>query len=196
MQFVATDQLAESSQGGTQRGKQGDGQPTTANVTALPGSSGDADLVHDAQEALVRALARSPKSEHEAHEYLRTNFEDLGESDRHLIVDRMRDLGYLDDERLAAQLRDGRFARKQLSRTAMARELRAKGISSTVIDEALDELDRDDEYERALELARSRVARSRGVDYDTAFRRIHGYLARRGFGGEFATRAIRQALDE
>ena len=107
----------------------------------------------------------------------------------------MLELGYLDDARLAAQLRDGRFARKQLSRSAMERELRSRGIENSTIELALANIDGDDEYERALELARDRARRSRSLDYDTAYRRIHGYLARRGFGGETASRAIRAALN-
>lgn len=167
-----------------------------ATVTMFPGTSGDTGLLHDAEDALVRALARSPKSVAEAHELLQRDYETIGEGDRHLIVQRMLELEYLDDARLAAQLRDGRFARKQLSRSAMERELRARGIENSTIELALADIHSDDEYERALELARERARRSRSLDYDTAYRRIHGYLARRGFGGELASRAIRAALND
>lgn len=167
-----------------------------ATVTALPGTSGDAGLLQDAEDALVRSLARSPKSVAEAQEMLQRDYEELGESDRHQIIGRMLELEYLDDARLAAQLRDGRFARKQLSRNAMERELRARGIDAGTIDEVLAPIDGDDEFERALELARDRARRTRSLDYETAYRRIHGYLARRGFGGEVVSRAIREALNE
>ena len=162
-----------------------------ASITAFPGTTDDAGLLQDAEEALVRA----PKSVVEAHQLLQRDYETLGEGDRHQIIQRMLELGYLDDARLAAQLRDGRFARKQLSRSAMERELRSRGIENSTIELALANIDGDDEYERALELARDRARRSRSLDYDTAYRRIHGYLARRGFGGETASRAIRAALN-
>lgn len=167
-----------------------------ATITAFPGTTDDARLLQDAENALVRALARSPKSVVEAHQLLQRDYETLGEGDRQRIIQRMLELGYLDDARLAAQLRDGRFARKQLSRSAMERELRARGIESSTIELAIANIDGDDEYERALELARDRARRSRSLDYDTAYRRIHGYLARRGFGGEIASRAIRAALHD
>lgn len=166
------------------------------NLTVLPGTAGDAAVIDEASEALVRWLGRAPRSVRDSRHFLRDGFEQLGELDLDRIVDRMLELGYLDDRALAEQLRDGRLRRRSLGRAAMARELREIGIDDLVIDEVLGEPDRDAEFEQALELARSRARRVSVGDRDTAFRRLHAYLARRGYGGELATRAVRQALDE
>ena len=167
-----------------------------ANVAVLPGTAGDAGVIDEASDALVRWLGRAPRSVRDARHFLRDGFEELGALDLDRIVDRMIELRYLDDTALAEQLRDGRLRRRNLGRAAMARELRDLGIDDTVIDEVLGELDRDAEYEQALELARSRVRRVAVGDRDTAFRRLHADLSRRGYGGELASRAVRQALDE
>lgn len=167
-----------------------------SNVTALPGSAGNADLIAGASDLLVRWLGRAPHSIRDARRYLREMFEGLGELDIENILDRMQELGYLNDRVFAEQLRDGKFSRKGLGQGAMRLELRKLGIADDLIAEVLGDLDVDDEYERALDLARERARRSSGLDYDTAFRRIHGYLARRGFGGELATRAVRTALSD
>ena len=172
-------------------------QPKSAPALAVfPGVSGDPGLLDAAQDALIRALGRAPKSEKEARDFLDEAFDDLGELETERILERCRTLGYLDDQRLAEQLRDGKFQRKALGRQAMSLELRKRGIASDAIDEVLSELDADDEYEQALELARERLRRSRGLDEQTAYRRIHGYLARRGYNTAMASRAVREALDE
>lgn len=163
-------------------------------VAALPGASGDAALLDAAQDALVRALARAPKSVDEARRLLERDYEELGERDVEHILDRLLDLGYLDDRQLAEQLCTGTFARKSLGRHAKANELRRRGIANAIVDEVLAEEEPDVEYERALDLARERLRRTKGVDLEPARRRIHGYLARRGYSSEVASRAIRTAL--
>ena len=168
--------------------------PSGASVVPMPGVSGDAELMSEAQDALVRALARAPKSIHEARQYLGEQFEELGALELDRIIERCIALGYLDDFRLAEQLCEGAFRRKSLGRHAKANELRRRGVPNAIIDDVLADEEPDVEYARALELARERVRRARGLDYETARRRIHGYLARRGYSSEIATRAVRAAL--
>ena len=77
---------------------------------------------------------------------------------------------------------------------------RARGVvrsrrRSRVVDAALDELP-DDEAERALDFARQKARSMGSLDRDAAVRRLHGQLARRGFGGSMAMTAVKQALDE
>lgn len=165
-----------------------------SNVIRFPGVVGDDAARAEAEDALVRALARAPKSEREADAFLREHAE-IGEIERELILDHLRSLGYLDDARLAEQLRTGRLARKGLGRSGIRQELRARGIAADLVETELAELDPDDELEHATELAQDRARRAHGLDRDTAERRLRGYLARRGYTGDVVTRAVRAALD-
>lgn len=171
-------------------------RPTAkANVARMPGvADHDETDIEEASDLLVRALARSPKSIREAESFLSTKTE-LGPREREQIVNRMVDLGYLDDAALAEQLVGGSLSRKGLGRGGMSRELRKRGLTDDVIHEVLGEFDGSEEFERALELARERASRFRGLDYETAQRRLYGYLARRGFGGDIVGRAVKAALD-
>ncbi|MDJ1371605.1 regulatory protein RecX [Gulosibacter molinativorax] len=165
-----------------------------SNVARMPGVSEHDEIDADAaNDLLVRALARSPKSVSEADRFLAERTE-LGAREREAIINRMLDLGYLDDARLAEQLVSGSLSRKGLGHGGMTRELRKRGIDDGIIREALGSMDGDEEFERALELARERAGRFRGLDYETAERRLYGYLARRGFGGEIVRRAVNAAL--
>ncbi|WP_454119320.1 regulatory protein RecX [Microbacterium lacticum] len=110
------------------------------------------------------------------------------------IVERFVGHGYLDDVKLAEQLVHTGVERKGQGRGVIAQTLSKRGIPREVVDAALEELP-GDEFDRALEFARSKARSMRDLDRDTALRRLTGQLARRGYGG-VAMSSARQALDE
>lgn len=170
-------------------------QAPAANPTRMPGFAEHDELdLQEASDALVRALGRSPKSVTEADRFLAERTE-LSARERECILQRMIDLRYLDDANLAEQLIAGPLRRKGLGHAGMRRELLLRGIDDGIIEAALGQLDGEAEFERALTLARERAGRFRGLDDDTARRRLYGYLARRGFGGDIVGRAVNAALD-
>lgn len=109
------------------------------------------------------------------------------------VVQRLLELGLLDDEAYAtAFVRDGLKLRGH-GRWRLARELRLRGVSGDVAELVLErEYPRDAEAEVALTLARQRASRLGGVPVETARRRVGGYLERRGLGAA----AVQAALDE
>lgn len=113
----------------------------------------------------------------------------LVEAILHTFVDRR----YLDDAALAEQLVD-KATRRGQGRTAIARAIEQRGIPRDVVDAALAALP-DDDAERALEFARSRVRTMEGLDRTVALRRLSGQLARRGYASS-ALSVARQVLDE
>jgi regulatory protein len=72
--------------------------------------------------------------------------------------------------------------------------LAAKGVAPATSAAVIAELGGDEE-ERALELARSRVARLSGLPPEKAFFRLVGLLARRGYAPGLARDAARVALE-
>lgn len=103
---------------------------------------------------------------------------------------------YLDDGALARSMAEKLRASKGESRSRIRQRLRERLLPDAVIDEALAELDDDEEIVLLERTAFDRAQRLRGVDRQTAERRLLGFLARRGWSGERATRAAREALDE
>ena len=103
--------------------------------------------------------------------------------------------GYLDDVRLAEQLVYSGSVRKGQGRQAIARTLTQRGIPRELADAALSETE-DDDAERALEFARHKASAFRGIDRETALRRLVGQLSRRGYPGQVAMTAARTALEE
>ncbi|WP_336645291.1 regulatory protein RecX [Microbacterium sp. USHLN186] len=150
-------------------------------------------LRRGAEEILVRKLRAKQLSLAEARTVLRGT-----ELDRDLVEDVLDEFcrrGYLDDRTLASLLVTSGTERKGQGRVALARSLSQRGIPREIVDEALGELP-DDDAERALEFARSKASGMSRLDWDTALRRLHGQLARRGYGGSVAMDAARTALRE
>ncbi len=107
------------------------------------------------------------------------------------VVDRLLGMGYLDDRKFSRDWVKARTIAKPMGRTRLACELRAKGVDAPAVEEALESLDENAEYELALSLARKKAEKS--DTGDPAFRtRTASFLRRRGFGWA----AIAGALDE
>ncbi len=145
------------------------------------------------EAVLLRKLRTRALSLSEARAALRVAGADPEESEA-LIDDFVR-RGYLDDQALAEQLVTAGSERKGQGRRAIALALAKRGIARDIADRAIEGLP-DDDAERALEFARTKARQLDRVDEETAFRRLSGQLARRGYSGSSASAAARTALAE
>ncbi|HEY5223201.1 MAG TPA: regulatory protein RecX [Microbacteriaceae bacterium] len=109
-------------------------------------------------------------------------------------LDRLERVGLLDDAALAVTLVYTQHTRKGLGRQAIAHELKRRHIDQDIIDDALSEIEDDDERERALQLAHKRVVQLNSFDDETARRRLTGFLARKGYSSEIIRAAVDSAM--
>jgi len=145
-----------------------------------------------AENVSMHALARRGVSSGEMERLLRDR-----ELDESVVADevaRLEGVGLLDDVQLARDLVESWQRRKGLGRQALASELRQRRLAPDAVETALDEIDGDDEQGRADEWARKRASSLRGLDRETAERRLSGYLQRRGYRGDVVRRAVDRAL--
>lgn len=143
-------------------------------------------------DRIVRGLARKSLSVAEVEARLYT--EGVAEKDALEIIERFGRFGYLDDFKMAEQLVVSLRERKKLGRSSIQQELRARKLDPEAIATALDELDGDDEYRTALELARKRLPSLRSLSDEVAERRLTGFLARRGYAGALVQRVVRETV--
>lgn len=145
----------------------------------------------DAHERALRLLAVRSRSARELQTRLRqAGFEHEEIAD---TLDRLTAVGLVDDERFARELAQHQVGARGAGRRAVADALFAKGVPREIAEQVLAELGEDDE-ERALELARGRLARLGAVPPEVAYRRLCSFLARRGYDGSVAREAARRAL--
>jgi regulatory protein len=109
-------------------------------------------------------------------------------------LDRLEEVGLVDDARFAAEFTEHALGRHLEGRRAVAATLSAMGLDRTLIDEALGGA-AGDEAERLRRLADARAARLHGLPPDTAYRRLVSFLVRRGHETSAARRAASEALE-
>lgn len=146
-----------------------------------------------ASEDGVRLLARRARSSGE----LRRELVQLGHDpvDVDGVILEFESSLYLDDAGLARRVTESLRERKRASRVQIRMKLRERLLPEGAIEAALGDLDDDEEFELLTAAAADRARRLTSLDRQTAERRLLGYLARRGWSGERATRAAREALD-
>lgn len=118
---------------------------------------------------------------------------DFGDDAAEYAVEKLQEVGALDDERYARLYAEYSVEYKGLSRRAVEQELRKKGIDRETARAAADELDFN-EVESAVGLIKSKYA-----DYrrdEKIYRRMTAALVRRGFSYSTINEAVRSIEDE
>lgn len=112
------------------------------------------------------------------------------------VLNRFEEVGLIDDAKFALAWVEYRHQARGLSRSTIARELRAKGVADHIIEDALAAVDDEAEFARALEIGTKRASRLFGVDRQVAYRRIGSALARKGYSPSIVMRVLGQVLDD
>lgn len=105
------------------------------------------------------------------------------------VFDRLVDKGYIDDEKFARYWVENRNQKKGTSLRKLRAELRAKGVSSDIIDQQLTEGERNDSDE-----LRKIIARKRRHYPDE--QKLLQYLARQGFSYDDSKAALAEPVDD
>jgi regulatory protein len=146
-----------------------------------------------ARESALSLLSHRPRAAEELRRRLvRKGF---GEEVAEATVEKLGGAGLVDDAAFAEGFVRDRVRLRPHGRRRLRQELRARGVDEETAGAAIEEVVGGEEGESEVELARRAAARWRprpGEDPGRARRRLHGFLARRGFGGD----AIRAVLEE
>lgn len=141
----------------------------------------------------LRYLSYRARSEAEMRKYL----SDKGFSDHvsQTVIDRLKDERLINDPRFAQDWIDNRVSFRPRSQTQLRFELRNKGLSEDLIEDALQEADLDD-IELACAAGKKLVGRYARLDWPDFRQKLGAALARRGFSYETVRSVTRQLWDE
>jgi regulatory protein len=145
-----------------------------------------------ARNILLFQLGRSMKTREQLRQILQKR--EIPSEVAEPILTRFVEAQLIDDRAFAFAYVQSKIAVGGKSASALRRELRAKGVDGTFIDQALESLDAETEWRIALELARKRTQRMTGLDEQTKRRRVLGFLMRRGFSAGVSSRTLAEAL--
>jgi regulatory protein len=146
-----------------------------------------------AKNLCLRALTGAPKTRQQLADLLADR--DVPDDAAETVLDRLIEVGLIDDEAFAQAWVTSRQAGRGLARRALKAELRAKGVDDDVAATAVEAVDDDDERETARRLVDRKLPGMRRLDRATATRRLMGMLARKGYSGGLAAGVVREALD-
>ncbi|MFE6093788.1 recombination regulator RecX [Streptomyces massasporeus] len=152
------------------------------------------DPVERARAICLRLLTGTPRTRKQLADALRKR--QIPDDAAEEVLSRFEEVGLINDSAFADAWVESRHHGRGLARRALARELRTKGVDSTLIDEAVSQLDSEQEEETARELVARKLRSTRGLDRDKRLRRLAGMLARKGYPEGMALRVVRQALEQ
>lgn len=170
----------------------GTGGPTRHGGSGTAGTEPDPDAA--ARRIVLRQLAMGPRTRRQLEDKLRDR--DCAPEVAARILDRMSEVGLVDDEAYAEMFVRSRQETKGLAAEAIRHELRAKGVADDVVEAALEEVDPEREREQARALVTRRLRTMRGLDREVQTRRLAAFLARKGYGAGVSYQVIREALDD
>ena len=182
------------------KGGRGTGRGSRQRRTEAPGDP-EQDLQardaepdpHDvARQIVLRQLAMAPRSRQQLEDKLRQR--NCPDDVANEVLDRMTEVGLIDDVAFAEMLVRSKQAERGLARRALAQELRTKGIDPEIAAETLDGIDEEAERARARQLVDKKLRTMHGLGVDVQTRRLAGMLARKGYSSGVAYAVIRDAL--
>jgi regulatory protein len=148
----------------------------------------------DAYEAAVRYLAGRPHTVAEIHRHLRSKKFDAETIDH--AIDRLRAQRYVDDEAFARWWVEQRERFKPRGHRALRTELAQKGVGRDVVDLVLGERAPDADVEQARRALSRPLTRWADMSDAEKRRKIHTYLAARGFDYDTIDEVTRREVVE
>ncbi len=142
---------------------------------------------------MLRQLSLAPRSRSQLEQKLHQRGCEPQVAER--VLDRLTEVGLIDDQAYAEMLVRARHSGKGLARRALAHELRKQGIDEELADGALRQVGARDERLRAEQLVAKRLPSLHGLAPEVQARRLAGMLARKGYAGDIAWPVIRDAVE-
>lgn len=173
----------------------GSSAPPPADPQGDPRTRGsEPDPLDWARQIVLRQLTAAPRSRAQLEQVLRRK--DCPDDVAAAVLDRMEQVGLVDDTAYAGMLVRSQQAGRGLARRALAQELRRKGVDDETASAALAEVDPHDEEERARALVAKKMRSMTGLDPLVQTRRLAGMLARKGYPSDVTMRVVRDAVRE
>lgn len=146
-------------------------------------------------DAAFYFISFRPRSEKEIHEFLQKKSKKFGQSTESMfqrVLDRLRELGYVDDEKFVRWWIDQRQSYRPKGIRFIVAELRGKGIAQDVIDAVITQKSDYSELDGARSIVNKKMKQWKALPAPEQKKKIYEHLARRGFASEL----IRHIIDE
>ena len=149
------------------------------------------DLRRKTFERAIKLLTAKPRSIAELRERL-LRAKSTDEATVEAVISRLREYGYLNDERFAFSYASYKVKQKPVGRRRLERDLKFKKVDSSVANEALEMVYAETSEEELIDRAIEKRLRIRGKPKNRAeAKSLFDHLLRQGFGFELVSEKIR-----
>ena len=149
------------------------------------------DLRRKTFERAIKLLAAKPRSVAELRERLQQG-KNTDEEVVETVIARLREYGYLNDERFAFSYASYKVKQKPVGRRRLERDLKFKKVDSSVANEALDMVYCETPEEQLIDEAIAKRLRTRGKPKNRMeAKSLFDHLLRQGFDFELVSEKIR-----
>lgn len=171
-----------------------------------------ADLYNQGLSVALELLSLRPRSEAEVKMRLKRRYPDAPTETFTRVIDRLKELNYLNDADFAKYWIENRAAFAPRGRQLLKQELMKKGVNRDIIDTALEQYleaaSEEQEAEegeesglsieesQALTIARKKARSYAAEDWAGFYRKLGGFLLRRGYDYGIAGRVTKQVWKE
>lgn len=159
-------------------------EPTQADLHRTP-----EEWDERARNILINQLTRSAKTRHQLAQLLQKKF--VPDAIAEALLQRFSEVGLIDDAAYAKAFAHDRRLSRGLAKSAIKRELAQAGVDQDLIQDAVEPIDNEADQALAIDLVRRRWSSVSKLEPDARYRRLSGFLARRGFAGATVGQAIR-----
>ena len=168
-----------------------------ATITKLPiaeEKNKEIEAADAAKQVLLRRLSNAPRTRKELAKDLKDK--DISDEVANVALDRFEEVGLINDQALASNYVSSQHERKGLGKNALRQQLRAKGVSDDVAQEAISQISDDQEFQAAFALACKKIRSLQKDDAKTQLRKIVGVLARKGYSSNLAFRVAKEVITD
>lgn len=149
------------------------------------------DQIEDGFQKALKYISYKPRTKFEVVKKLKEN--DLDESIISIVMEMLVEKGYVNDLHYAKNWVENRSVYKPRSKKLITFELKNKQISEEIISEVTGEMMPEEKL--AILAAEKYARRLSGYDKEIFFRRLSGYLIRRGFSFSTVKTAVQTIWD-
>ena len=144
-------------------------------------------------EYAMKYLTVKDRTVSEMQAYL--DAKEFGEADVDAAIERLKELGILDDARYAQRFVETRLASKPVSRRHLWEQLKGHGVSEEHIRAAFETVDDGSEEENACVIAEKFLRQFRALEPEKRRERVLSRLLGRGFSYDVSRKAYEHALN-
>lgn len=154
-------------------------------------------LLHDemymkAKNKALSVLSKSDQSEKKLREKL---LNDYDENIVEEVIEFLKGYKLINDNLLAEKIVHDNMNLSKFGKNKIKQNLYNKGIAASDIQDAISQIDPDEEYENAKYLAEKRLKRLKGEDKNKINQKIYQHLAYKGFSYDIIKRVLRELLN-